>query len=70
MAFLTGQSRVLKYWCTGWGQEQGFQRWGQEQGFQRCFTDGVNYEFSSVCGAGGELLSTFKLLIQLYACTM
>ena len=61
MAFLTGQSRVLKYWCTGWGQQQGFQRF---------FRDGVNYEFSSVCGAGGELLSTFKLLIQLYACTM
>ena len=34
MAFLTDQSgRVLKFWCTGWGKEQGF---------QRCFADGVN----------------------------
>ena len=27
MAFLTGQSwRVLRFWCTGWGSEQGFRR--------------------------------------------
>ena len=44
MAFLTGQSRrVLKSWYTGGDPDQGF---------RRCYADGLNQRFSSVCGAG------------------
>ena len=44
MAYLTGQSRrVLKSWHTGGDPEQGF---------RRCYSDGFNQRFSSVCGAG------------------
>ena len=44
MAFLTGQSRrVLKSWYTGRDPEQGF---------RRCYSDGLNRRFSSVCGEG------------------
>ena len=43
-AFLTGQSRrVLKSWDTGGDPEQGF---------CRCYADGLNLRFNSVCGAG------------------
>ena len=44
LALLTGQSwHVLKSWYTGEDPEQGF---------RRCFADGLNQKFRSVCGAG------------------
>ena len=43
MGYLTDQSwRILKSWDTGGDPEQGF---------RRCYSDGLNQRFSSVCGA-------------------
>ena len=47
VAFLTGQSwRALKYWFTGLGLKQRY---------QRCSAGELNQRFGSVCGAGYRL---------------
>ena len=48
MAFLTGQSRrILKYWYSGDGPEQEF---------QRCFADGLNQSLVSSVAQAKEIV--------------